>query len=84
MRLFSLLAYYLPLLLLHDNRIVDSPDGSPETSDRPSARSLVVDRLALAEKGHWLELIAKLRAALSSADQRLATQAKGELPLLRK
>ncbi len=83
-RLFSLLAYYMPLLLMHDSRIADSPDGPPEQADRPSARKLVADRIALAEAGDWCALISALQAALGAANDRLASSPKSDLPLMRK
>ena len=76
---YALLAYHMPMLILHDDRPVTQlpagaegpiPPDAAGSAEHVSTRTKVRDRLALAEQGQWNLLVAKLAAVHREIAQR--------------
>ena len=76
---YSLLAYHLPMLILHDDRPLTQLPAGPEgpkppdaagSAEQVSTRTKVKDRLTLAEQGKWDILVKRLAAAHHEIPQR--------------
>ena len=76
---YALLAYHIPMLILHDDRPVTQlpagvegpmPPDAAGSAEQVSTRTKVRDRLALAEQGQWNILVARLAAVHKEIEQR--------------
>lgn len=82
-QLFTLLLYHLPMLLLYDYRVQEQPEA--ETAEvPPTVRKCILDRLAAAESGNWIQLVEDLHVVSQRATSRQASAERRGLSSMRR